>query len=145
MLAHELVRDFPAMPPETRTADVLAAMIRGNLPGIVVLGADGRAEATLSLPDVLDLLLPWPLRERPTLARVFPDEIADRILTEAISRPIGELMRTRLRDQCCVRGQATSLEVVTAMARQRSALAMVLDTAAGPEVISAYNVLGRLI
>jgi hypothetical protein len=31
------------------------------------------------------------------------------------------------------------------MARQRSALAMVLDTAAGPEVISAYNVLGRLI
>ncbi|GAA2701987.1 CBS domain-containing protein [Nonomuraea recticatena] len=144
MLAHELAHDFPALRADAQLADVLAAMVRGSLPGIVILGSNNRPQATLSLPEVLDLLLPWPFRESPNLANVFPDDMADRILLEAVEHPIGELLRPHFPDRCWVRGQATTLEVVTAMVRQRSPLAMVLDAAAGPGVISAHSLIGRL-
>ncbi|WP_188186902.1 hypothetical protein [Nonomuraea sp. SYSU D8015] len=146
MIARDLAHGFPAVRCDAKLTDVLAVMVRGNLPGVVILDSFGRPQATLSLPDVLDLLLPWPFRESPSLARVFPEETGDRILTEGLQRPIGDLLSALpLVGHCCVDGQATALEVVVAMARQRSPLATVFDARAGANVICAHRLLARLM
>ncbi|TDD17757.1 hypothetical protein [Nonomuraea diastatica] len=146
MIARDLAHDFPAMRSDARLMDVLAVMVRGNLPGVVILDFSGRPQATLSLPKVLDLLLPWPFRESPNLAKVLPEETGDRILTEALHRPIGDLLSALPAwEHCRVPGHATNLEVVTAMTRQRSPLATVFDAGAGPNVICANRLLARLL
>ncbi|TMR15669.1 CBS domain-containing protein [Nonomuraea turkmeniaca] len=144
MIARDLAHDFPAVRSDARLMDVLAAIVRRSLPGVVILDSSGRPQATLSLPEALDLLLPWPFRESPTLAGVFPEEIGDRILTEAIQRPISDFLPTLpLVGHCC--GRSTALEVVVAMARQRSPLATVFDARAGSNVICAHRLLARLL
>ncbi|MGP3937580.1 hypothetical protein [Nonomuraea sp. KM88] len=146
MIARDLAHDFPAMRSDARLMDVLAVLVRGNLPGVVILDFSGRPQATLSLPRVLDLLLPWPFRESPNLAKVFPDETGERILTEALQRPIGDLLSALpSRELCRVPGHATTLEIVTAMTRQRSPLATVSDAGAGSNVICANRLLARLL
>ncbi|MEO3884307.1 hypothetical protein [Nonomuraea sp. B5E05] len=144
MIAHDLAHDFPAVRPCARLVDVLAVMVRDSLPGVVVLDSRGRPQGTISLPEVLDLLLPWPFRESPNLAKVFPAEMGDDILAEAARRPIGDLLLSPVQN-CRVGEKSTTLEVVTAMSRRRSPLATVPDARGGSHVISAHRLFERLI
>ncbi|MFI7610537.1 hypothetical protein ACIBP6_04780 [Nonomuraea terrae] len=139
-----IARECPVLRSDVSVLDVLAVMVRGRRPGVVIVGFDGRPVTALSLQEVLDLLLPWPFRESPNLAGAVPEEIGDRILAEAARRPIGDLPGLPAWERCRVPGGATTLQVLTQMSRRRSALAAVHDDAGSP-VISADHLLERLL
>lgn len=145
MLAKELAGGFPSVRPDARLGDVLAVVVRDDLPGVVLLDRHGRPQATPSLRDILDLLVPWPLRESPGLARVIPEGMAERMLAETLRRPVDELVEGRTAPSCRVRGQATVLEVATMMACRHSALATVLEGRPGSDVISAHGLFAHLL
>lgn len=144
MRAEELAHPIPAVRAGTRLAEVLAVLVREGLPGVVVLDAQGRPWAELSLCQVLGLLLPWPVRYRPNLAGSLPERLADRMLQETLQRPIGDLVPVGDPRHCSVRRDASALEVVTAMTRHHSLVALVQGAPAGSDVISAADLLTRL-
>ncbi|TDD38736.1 hypothetical protein E1286_36110 [Nonomuraea terrae] len=67
-MRYMIARECPVLRSDVSVLDVLAVMVRGRRPGVVIVGFDGRPVTALSPQEVLDLLLPRPFRESPNLA-----------------------------------------------------------------------------
>lgn len=130
MKARDLAQDLPTV-GEQRPAWDAARLIAGRgLPGIAVVGADGRPVAVLPAAQVLRWVVPGYIQDDPPLARVLDEASADQLCAEGLSgRRVADLLpsgRHRVA-LAAVDGDATVVECAAEMARLGSPLLVVLD------------------
>ena len=145
MRAEHIVEDYLAVGPDDDAFEVVRLVAQRGLPGVVVADADGRLHAVLGPPDVLRLTLPRAVQESSGLARVYDEQLADRIAGELAGRPVGDILRDPPDGIPLARGRATAVELAETMARLRSPLVVVRQRDHTVGVITATCLLRRLV
>lgn len=131
MRARDLVSDFPTVGmnlPALEAARLLAAQ---NLPGLIVVGDDGRPETILAGTQVLRMAVPAYCQDDPIVARVIDEGHADLFMTELGDRTVRECLPEQPRELPVVDPDASVLEIAALMARTRTPLVAVVDPSAG--------------
>lgn len=130
MKARELVQDLPTVTADDPAWDAARLIATHRLPGIAVVGVDGRPTAVLPAAEVLRSVVPAYIRDDPSLARVLDEASADRLCTDGLTaKRVGDLLRGPRVELAAVDEDATVVECAAEMARLRSPLLVV----AGPD------------
>jgi CBS domain-containing protein len=127
MRAHDLLTQYPTVSPDTPAVDAARLLADTNLPGLVVVDAQGRPSTILPGTQVLRLVIPQYYVEDPALARVIDEPHADVVWRELAGRTVAECLPERPRELPVVSPQATALEIAALMARTRSPLVAVAE------------------
>lgn len=146
MRAHELAAALPAVPADDTAVQAALLLSRHQLPGLAVTDEHGRLIAALPATGVLRFALPPYLLEQPCLTRVCDDDTARGRLVERLgAHPV----RDMLTEPGCVAPtlspNATAVELIEAMARQHSPLAVVRDGQEALGVVTAAHLLDHLL
>jgi CBS domain-containing protein len=110
--------------PAREAAKVLAGQ---DLPGLIVVDAQGRPVTVLAGTQVLRMALPSYCQDDPALARVIDEAAADVVLEGIGDRTVGDLLPRERRELPAVSPAATLLEVAAVMARSSTPLVAVVD------------------
>jgi len=128
------------------TAIEAARLLAGrDLPGLVVVNADGSPYTVLPGTQVLRLAVPRYCIDDPALARVVDEAHADLFLRELADRTVAECLPERPRDLPVVDPAATVLEIAAVMARTRSPLVAVVERRRMTGVITLDALLDRML
>lgn len=147
--ARELAERLPTVGLDDAAWDAARLVAEHRLPGIAVVGADGRPVAVLPASQFLRCVVPAYIQEDPSLARVFGEAEADTMCTDGLT---GRRVRDLLPDKservklASVDGDATVVECAAEMARLRSPMLVVVDD--GDRVrglLTASHLLERLL
>jgi CBS domain-containing protein len=128
--ARELAEQLPTVGPDDSAWDAARLIAEHRLPGIAVVGPDGRPVAVLPASQVLRWVVPSYIQDDPSLARVFGEADADRMSAEGLNdRRVGDLLPAKGHrvELARVDGDATVVECAAEMARLRSPLLVVVD------------------
>lgn len=131
MLAREIADDVPTVSLDTLVDEAARLLAAERLPGLILVGDDGRPAAVLSSTDLLRLLVPLYAVESQSAAKVLDERGADMALVGAGKRRLRECLPGKPRDLPVVSGGATLLEVAVLMVRNQCLLVAVVDTASG--------------
>lgn len=146
--ARELAEDLPTAGPDDRAWDAARLIAARRLPGLAVVGPDGRPVAVLTASQVLRSVVPAYIRDDPSLARVIDEAGADRLCAGGLT---GKLVRDLLPDQrhrvdlAQVDGDATVVECAAEMARLSSPLLVVVDDGHVRGLLTASHLLEMLL
>lgn len=130
MKARELAEQLPTVGPDDAAWDAARLIAEHRLPGIAVVGVDGRPVAVLPATQVLRWVVPTYIQDDPSLARVFGEAEADTLCTEGLTgRRVRDLLPEKGHrvELASVDGDATAVECAAEMARLRSPLLVVVD------------------
>jgi len=128
--ARDLAQDLPAVGPDDPAWAAARLIAAHRLPGIAVVGNDGRPVAVLTAFQVLRHVVPGYIQEDPSLARVLDEPSADKLCAEGLGhqrvRDLLPSARHRV-ELAAVDTDATVVECAAEMARLRSPLLVVVD------------------
>jgi CBS domain-containing protein len=110
--------------PAREAAKLLAAQ---DLPGLIVVDANGRPLTVLAGTQVLRMALPSYCQDDPALARVIDEAAADVIFEGIGDRTVADLLPRNRPELPAVAADATVLEVASMMARSNVPLVAVVD------------------
>jgi CBS domain-containing protein len=127
--ARDLAVPFPTVDRATRVVEAARLLARQDLPGLIVLAADGRPETVLSGADVLRMAVPRYCQDDPALARVIDEATADVFADQLGDASVARALPNPRRELPVVDGDATALEIAALMARSRTPLVAVVDDA----------------
>jgi CBS domain-containing protein len=128
--ARELAESVPTVGPDDAAWDAARLIAAHRLPGIAVVGADGRAIAVLPATQVLRSVVPAYIQDDPSLARVFGEAEADGLCADGLTgKRVRDLLPAKGHriELASVDGDATVVECAAEMARLRSPLLVVVD------------------
>ena len=131
MRARQLALPVPTVTPDERVSVAVQVMAGAHLPGLVVVGAEGRPVTVLPGTQVLLLTVPRVHREDSSLARAIDEQHADVFWDELGDLTVGDCLPKSLGKPAVIGADATLLEIAALMARVRSPLVAVVDDAAG--------------
>jgi CBS domain-containing protein len=128
--ARELAEQLPTVGPDDAAWDAARLIAAHRLPGIAVVGPDGRPIAVLPATQVLRWVVPSYIQDDPSLARVFGEADADRLCADGLTgKQVRDLLPAKGHrvELASVDGDATVVECAAEMARLRSPLLVVVD------------------
>lgn len=126
MRARQLACDLPAVHPAQTVDSVVAALCAEHRPGVLVVGDAGTVQGAVSVDDLIGLLVPGPVRESPALSRAYDERNADQAVASLRSRRLQDALPDPTPPPQ-VPGDATVVEIATAMRRARCPFALVTD------------------
>jgi CBS domain-containing protein len=125
MRAAGVVETLPTARLDDDILSAVGLVLRHGLPGLVAADEHGLVVGCVSSVDLLRLALPRYLRGEPALARTFDEGRADRIAAALAGIRVGDVVDEAAGWIPSARPQATLVEVVELMARQRCPLVLV--------------------
>ncbi|MCU7731027.1 CBS domain-containing protein [Actinoplanes sp. KI2] len=129
MRAADVSTTMSTVTEQTPARDAARLLAAQDLPGLVVIDANGRPVTVLAGTQVLRMALPSYCQDDPALARVIDEAAADVILAGIGERTVADLLPRRRPELPAVSGDATLLEVAAVMARANVPLVAVVDAA----------------
>jgi CBS domain-containing protein len=129
MRARDLAETYPIVTMDTPALEAARRLATEQLNGLVVVDDKGRPKCVLPATQVLRLGVPGYARDDPALARVVDEAHADVFLRELGNRTIADCQLKKDSELPVVDEDATVLEVAALMARARSPVIPVLDSA----------------
>lgn len=148
MRARELATEYPTVSLNSDALDAARLLATQRLPGVLVVDADGDPYAVLPASRLVKLVVPTYVIEDPALAAVIDERHADRMCQLLSGRSVAECLPRERQKPAVADADDTTVEVAALMARERSPLVAVVDTAAGSRllgVITAAHLLDRLL
>lgn len=127
MRARQLALPVPTVTPDELVSTAVQVMAGANLPGLVVVDAEGRPLTVLPGTQVLLLTVPRVHREDATLASTIDEQHADVFWDELGDLRVGDCLPKSLGKPAVIGADATLLEIAALMARVRSPLVAVVD------------------
>ncbi|WP_043620026.1 CBS domain-containing protein [Nonomuraea candida] len=127
MRARDLAVEFPTVTLDTPALEAARLLADQDLPGLILIGDDGRPLSILPGTQVLRLAVPAYCQDDPALARVVDEAHADGFLRRLGGRTVRESLPEQPRELPVTDAQATVLELAALMARTRSPLVAVMD------------------
>ncbi|MEV7005256.1 CBS domain-containing protein [Streptosporangium sp. NPDC051022] len=127
MRARDLVTDFPTVSLDSRVLEAARLLAAHDLPGLIVVDADGSPFSILPGTQVLRLAVPGYCQDDPALARVVDEAHADTFLRSLAGRTVRECLPANPRELPITDPDATVLEIAALMARTHSPLVAVMD------------------
>ncbi|RSM94330.1 hypothetical protein DMB42_51425 [Nonomuraea sp. WAC 01424] len=127
MRARDLMTDFPTVSLDTSALDAARLLAERDLPGLIVIGGDGRPHSILPGTQVLRLAVPAYCQDDPALARVVDEAHADLFLRRLGTRTVRECLPEQPRELPVADPKATVLELAALMARTRSPLVAIVE------------------
>jgi CBS domain-containing protein len=125
--ARQLACDLPAVHQAHTVGRVVAALSVEGRPGVLVVGPAGAVLGALSVWDLLDLLVPGPVRESPLLSLAYDERHADQTVAILGSRRLQDALPDPPAPAPLVPGHATVVEIATVMSRTRCPFALVTE------------------
>lgn len=127
MRARELAEPFPTVRPDTSALDAARLLVERRLHGLIVVDDAGHPCAVLSGSRLLRYVIPQYVQEDPTLARVYDEKHADRILSRLADMTAGDFLTDDRKPVPIIDGDATVIEIAALMAVTHSPLIAVVD------------------
>ncbi|MEV6859993.1 CBS domain-containing protein [Streptosporangium subroseum] len=127
MRARDLLTDFPTVTLDTPVLDAARLLADQDLPGLIVVDANGLPLSVLAGTQVLALAVPGYCQDDPALARVVDEAHADTFLSSVAGRTVREALPREARELPITDPGATLLEIAALMARTRSPLVAVVS------------------
>jgi predicted transcriptional regulator len=121
-------------------AAVVRRLVVGGWDGIVVVDG-GRTLATVSLAQVLRLLLPDYVEEDESLAAVYSESLADALGEALDGQAVGDVLPQPRREPVVVPADATLVQVAAAMARHACSVVAVVERQQVLGAVGAHAVL----
>jgi CBS domain-containing protein len=146
--ARELAEELPTVGPDDAAWDAARLIAAHRLPGIAVVGPDGRPIAVLPATQVLRWVVPSYIQDDPSLARVFGEAEADRLCEGLTGKQVRDLLPAKGHrvELASVDGDATVVECAAEMARLRSPLLVVVDSGGHVHgLLTASHLLEKLL
>lgn len=139
MRARELAQPFPTVGLDTDAMEAARMLGQQRLPGLIVLGDDGRPWTVLPASQVLRLVIPAYVQDDPALARAFDEKASDQLWSELDESTVRDILPDEqdVDELPVVDPDATTVEVAAVMARVHSPLVAVVD---GDELLGAITV-----
>ncbi len=136
-----MAEEFSAIGLDSDAFDAARTLAEQRLPGLVVLGPDGRPHSILPASQVVRFLVPSYVQDDPSLAGVLSESMADRVADKLRGKTVRALVPERPAELAVVKDDDTIVEVAAVMARLQCPLAAVMagDTLIG--VITASRLL----
>jgi CBS domain-containing protein len=131
MRARDLAALFPSVGLDTPAIEAARLLAGQDLPGLIVVDAQGRPLTVLPGTQVLRMAVPRYCQDDPALARVVDEAAADVFLRELGDRTVAQCLPKERRELPVVDPDATVLEIAALMARARSPLVAVVDRESG--------------
>lgn len=131
MRARDLAGSFPTVGLDTPAIEAARLLAGQDLPGLIVVDAQGRPLTVLPGTQVLRMAVPRYCQEDPALARVVDEAAADVFLRGLGDQTVAQCLPEERRELPVVDPDATALEIAALMARARSPLVAVVDRDAG--------------
>ncbi|MBB3732911.1 CBS domain-containing protein [Nonomuraea dietziae] len=126
MRARDLLADFPTVELDTPVLEAARLLAEQDLPGLIVVGADGLPFTILPGTQVLRMAVPGYCQDDPALARVIDEAHADLFLRQLSERTVREALPRERRELPVADLNATVLELAALMARTHSPLVAVV-------------------
>ena len=147
MRARDLATAFPTVTLDSDALDAARLLAAQRLPGVLVVDDAGHPHAILPASHLVKLLVPAYVIEDPALAAVVDEPHADRLCQALSGRSVGDCLPRERTAPPIADAADTALEVAALMARARSPLVAVVETADGSllGVITASHLLDRLL
>ncbi|MFC4120702.1 CBS domain-containing protein [Nonomuraea zeae] len=127
MRARDLAVEYPTVTLDTPALEAARLLAEQDLPGLILLGENGRPVSILPGTQVLRLAVPPYCQDDPALARVVDEAHADKFLRRLGGKTVRECLPEQPRELPVADMKATVLELAALMARTRSPLVAVLD------------------
>lgn len=127
MRARDLAAPFPTVRLDTPALDAARLLAGQDLPGLIVMDAQGYPSTVLAGTQVLRMAIPQYCQDDPTLARVIDEAAADLFLRQLGDRTVAQALPHKTPDLAVVAPDATVLEIAALMARTSSPLVAVVD------------------
>jgi CBS domain-containing protein len=111
-------------------AMVAARLLAGQrLPGLIVLGDDGRPYTVLPGSQVLRFVVPRYVQDEPTLARVYDEKASDELCRALTRSTVKDLLPAKrdVDEIPIVDSDATTIEIAAVMAQVHSPIVAVVD------------------
>lgn len=147
MRARDLLRPAVVVAPDDDAVDALRRMAADGGPGLVVRSA-GRP-VVVPASQVLRVALPRYVLDDPSLGRVWDEGSADRLADGLAGRTVADLLRALDDDDepvsAVVDPDATLVEIAAVMAEAHTPLVAVVEGADLLGVVTAAQVLKRLV
>ena len=139
MRARELAQPFPTVGLDTDAMEAARMLGQQRLPGLIVVGDDGRPWTVLPASQVLRLVIPAYVQDDPALARAFDEKASDELWGELDDSTVRDLLPAEqdVDELPVVDPDATTVEIAAVMARVHSPLVAVVD---GDELLGAITV-----
>jgi predicted transcriptional regulator len=129
MRAADVSTTMTTVTEQTPARDAARVLAAQDLPGLVVVDANGRPVTVLAGTQVLRMALPSYCQDDPALARVIDEAAADVIMSGIGERTVADLLPRHRPELPAVTADATLLEVAAVMARANVPLVAVVDRA----------------
>jgi CBS domain-containing protein len=147
MRARELAEPYPTVTLDTDAMAAAQMMARERLPGLIVVGDEGRPYTVLPGSQVLRFVVPMYVQDDPALARVYDEHASEKLSEKLAGRRVRALLPKRPDEDelPVVDHDATLIEVAAVMARMHSPLVVVVDGHAVVGAITASRLLSHLL
>ena len=116
-----------------------------NLPGLIVVDAEGRPDTILPGTQVLRFAVPAYVQDDPKLAGVIDEVSADAFCQTLAGTPVRDLLPARARELPVVDGGDTVLEIAAIMARTRTPLVAVVENGRMLGAVTLDALLDRML
>jgi CBS domain-containing protein len=129
MRAGDLAEAFPIVSLSTQAMTAARLIGEKRLPGLIVCEDDGSPHTVLGGSQVLRFMVPQYVQDDPTLARVYDDDAADKLLGKLSRKSVRDLLPRRQdrSDLPVVDRDATTMEIAAVMAQLHSPVVAVVD------------------
>ncbi len=129
MRAGDLAEPFPTVSLSTQALAAARLIGEARLPGLIVCEDDGTPHTVLGGSQVLRFMIPQYVQDDPTLARVYDDAAAEKLLGKLSTKTVRDLLPQRQdrNDLPVVELDATTVEIAAVMAQLHSPVVGVLD------------------
>lgn len=141
MRADGLVERLPVVGIDADAREALNLLAGSRLPGLVIADAAGRPLWIVPASQLLRFLLPCYVQDAPSLARVLPESMCDRMADRLRGKTVRALIPDNAARPAVVRHDDTIVEVAAVMSRLHCPLAAVMRDDAMIGVITASRLL----
>jgi CBS domain-containing protein len=146
MRATDLAISYPTVTMDTPALQAARLLAGHDLPGLIVIDAQGCPVVVLPGTQVLRLAVPAYCQDDPALARVIDEAAADVFASELGDRTVRQLLGDKPPELPVVTGRATLLELAALMARTHSPLAAVTgETGKLIGVVTLHRLLDQIL
>jgi CBS domain-containing protein len=143
--AAEIDEEFPVVDIDSPALEAARLLAQHNLPGIVVLSADGQLYAVLPASQVVRFIVPRYVQDDPALAGVLGASMADRAAEKLGGKTVRELLPQQQLTLPAANADDTIIEVAAMMGRLRTPLIAVMTQGKLHGVITASRLLAMAL